>query len=103
MVEGVHRAPCAMFTKGTHHERLDGRSLDLDVDHNVAADSIEYRTKCGDFDAFSERYVPELGGRGIGDATPGKTGPVDDRVVVHYHCGVIGRVHIELDRIGAEL
>jgi hypothetical protein len=103
VVEGMHGAIRRRLAYRAHHKRLDARPFDLDVDVRAIADGAQYVFQRGNLDVLIEPKSGELDEAHVGDATKGVVGRVDEGIVVNDHLSVRGGVHVQLDRIGAEL
>lgn len=102
----MHRARSFRFTNAACYHRFDFTRLDLHVDRGAFTNCVEGLGKGRNARPISEWEAGELRRRQVGDRS--MRGPlwmpgVDDRIVVNDDDSVAGRVHIELDAIGAEL
>lgn len=103
VVERMHGAIRRRLAYRAQHQRLDARPFDLDVDERAIADGAQHVFQCGNLDVLLEPKSGELGEAHVGDAAKGVVGRIDEGIVVNDHFSVRGRVHVELDCIGAEL
>jgi len=103
VVERMNRAPGFVLANDSNHQRLDSGSLDLDVDHCIAADRVENGGQRRYLDTLLEPEFPDLVEGEVSDPAGGKVGRVDNGIVMDDDDSVARRVHVELDGIGAEL
>ena len=103
VVKGVHGAIRGGLAYRAHHQRLDARPFDLDIDVRAVADGAQHVFQGRNLDVLLEAKHGEVSEAHVGDATKGVVGRVDDGIVVNDHFSVRSGVHVELDCVGAKL
>ena len=106
MVERVYRAGRFRLSNAASDRCFDVGGFDLDIDDDSASNRGERFRKGWNPRPVSERELFQLRRRELNDGS--MRGPlwmsgVDDRVVVNHNYPVAGRVHVELNALGAEL
>ena len=106
MVERVYRAGRSRLSNAASDKCFDVGGFDLDINDDSVSNRGERFRKRRNPRPVSEGKLFELRRRELNDGSMRGTlwmSGVDDRVVVNHHYAVAGRVHVELNALGAEL